>query len=353
MCALVFLAGGLTGLSSAIRVEVTDPRLQYVGRFDWRDSAGPRCSWAGSSVRLAFFGTSLIALLKDSGPEDYFEVIVDGKPQPGMLSITRAQQRYPVVTGLPAGHHVVELFKRTEPLVGTTQLLGFEIEGARLLALPHRSQRRLLIIGDSISCGFGNEAADETQPFSPRTENNYLAYGSVAARELGAGCHCIAWSGRKMSPDNTMPEVYPRTLPDDPSSHWASAAWVPNAVVINLATNDFREGPPEQHRWVAAYLGFVRQLRAEFPKASIVVTLGPMLSDGWPPGQNQLSIARGYLREVVSRGRADGDHHLSFLEFPEQRAEDGYGASKHPSVKTHRRMAHALVEALRHQGFGS
>ena len=47
---LVFLAAVSLGVSIAPAAEVVaippnDPHLKYVGRFDTRDPAGPRCEW--------------------------------------------------------------------------------------------------------------------------------------------------------------------------------------------------------------------------------------------------------------------------------------------------------------------
>ena len=41
------------------------------------------------------------------------------------------------------------------------------------------------------------------------------------------------------------------------------------------------------------------------------------------------------------------DPRLHFLEFDEQRREDGIGADWHPSLATHRKMAERLAAAMR------
>ena len=54
------------------------------------------------------------------------------------------------------------------------------------------------VIGDSISCGYGNEAANEHEHFSPTTENAYFSYGAIAARAFNADYTCIAWKWEKV-----------------------------------------------------------------------------------------------------------------------------------------------------------
>lgn len=157
-------------------VSPVDPHVTYVGRFDTRDPRGPRCAWAGSEAAAAFDGTALGVRMRDTATEDYFAVEVDGGT-PTVLAVRPRQERYDLARDLPRERHFVRLIKRTEPNAGTAQILGFETDGALLAPRP-RPQRRIEIIGDSISCGFGNEAANENEPYSPRTENNGLAYGA-------------------------------------------------------------------------------------------------------------------------------------------------------------------------------
>src|SRR5207248_2231555 len=110
--------------------------------------------------------------------------------------------------------------------------------GTLLPATPGPA-RRLEVIGDSISCGYGNEGKDQNEHFAAQTENACETYGFLTARRFGAGYACVAWSGKKMWPDNTVGEFYDRALPADPDSTWEFSKWTPDVVVINLATNDF------------------------------------------------------------------------------------------------------------------
>src|SRR5579862_4072058 len=64
---------------ASVPVPPTDPNIRYVGRFDSRDAAGPRCSWSNSSVAVKFQGTGLSVKLADTGANQW-QVVVDGKP---------------------------------------------------------------------------------------------------------------------------------------------------------------------------------------------------------------------------------------------------------------------------------
>ena len=190
-------------------VDARDPAIRYLGRWDMTNPSAPRASWTYSLVTAKFQGTAINARLKGGG---YYQVVVDGQPT-RVIDPKDGRIIYEVAKDLPNGEHVVEIVRRNEGnWIDPITFLGFQLEsGGKLLPLPPRSERRMLIVGDSISCGYGNEAArDEHNPLDK--ENGYMTFGAIAARSLGAELQIVAWSGRKLYPNNTMVELYDRTL---------------------------------------------------------------------------------------------------------------------------------------------
>jgi lysophospholipase L1-like esterase len=327
-----------------VNIAPDDSKIHYIGRFDTHEAAGPRCAWSNSSVALKFAGTALDAKLADSG-ENQWQIVVDGKPIK-VLTTKGKGTIYHVVDGLSPGEHAVELVKRTEAFCGNTQFQGFQLsEGGRLLE-PAIAKHRIEIIGDSISCGYGNEGKSETEHFSPSTENAYLTYGAIAARELGAECAIVAWSGRKMWPDNTMPAIYDLALPQDKNSTWNFKKWTPQVVLINLATNDFGKEIPEEKGWTEAYEAFLARVRKNYPDAEIYVASGSMMGD-WDASK-PLTRLKKYLAKIVADRKAAGDAKVHELDFAQQDRQNGLGSDWHPSIKTHEIMANKLVATLKH-----
>jgi lysophospholipase L1-like esterase len=326
-----------------VKIGAMDANIRYVGRFDNRDPAGPRCAWSNSAVRLKFSGTALNVKLADTH-ENQWQVTIDGKPAPLIKSMGPSAV-YPVAAGLAEGEHTVELVKRTEAFNGVTQFLGFQVSaGGKLLPVP-ANRRRIEIIGDSISCGYGNEGKNEQEHYEPSTENGYATYGASAARELGADYLCVAWSGKKMWPDNTIPALYDLTLPDDSKSQWDFSKWTPDVVLINLATNDFgRNKIPDEQGWTKAYETFIARIRKNYPDAEIYVASGSMMGD-WDE-QKPLTVLKKYLAKIVADRKAAGDAKVHEIDFAQQDRKDGLGSDWHPSVKTHEIMAKKLVETL-------
>ncbi len=330
------------GLQLPLAVGATDARLAYSGRFDLRDAGGPRCAWPASAVALRFRGTDVNVRLKGS-EDNRWQVEVDGVPTAKLRS-RGGEHTLRVASSLAQGEHTVRLVKATETFFGVEQVLGFELSaGAKMLPLD-TPKHRIEVIGDSISAGYGNEAASKDEHLSPGTENAYFSYGAIAARELKADYSCVAWSGKKMWPDNTMPELYDLALAQDAGSTWDFKKQVPDAVLINLATNDFGKGNPDQAGWSGAYKAFIARVRRNYPKAAIYCAIGPMMGD-WN-GSKPLTTVRAYLAKMNDELKAAGETNVRVIDFGIQDAANGFGADWHPSLKTHRIMAAQLVKAL-------
>jgi len=348
LLALLLCLGVQEAAVAPLPVEVSfkDSNIRLVGRFDLRDSGGPRCSWSGSAIHVKFKGTALNVVLKASG-SDRVQVIVDGTPT-SVLTTSKETALYRVASGLPDGEHTVELFKRTEAFVGQLQLAGFQLEqGRSLVPLPPRPERRIELVGDSITCGYGNESANEKEHFTPATENNYLAYGAVAARALGAEYVAVAWSGKWLFGKEAIPLLYDKALPLDPNSAWDFSSWVPHAVVVNLGTNDFGPRNPTEQEWQDAYRAFIQTIRKHAPQSHVFCAVGSMMSDSYPPGRKALSTVRQYTTGLVEALRKAGDARVHYVEFDVQDAKNGLGGDWHPSVKTHRIMAERLTAAVK------
>ena len=150
-----------------------DVHLHYAGRWDTSTPTAPRCEWTSCTVALAGTITALNVQLAGR-PGGAFQVIVDGAPT-SVITLVADQQVYPVVAGLPAGQHAIALFKRTESWTGPVQLNGFQAAAGTKLTTPVIPKRRIEFLGDSITCGYGNEAASQNEHFSEATENAWLA----------------------------------------------------------------------------------------------------------------------------------------------------------------------------------
>jgi lysophospholipase L1-like esterase len=296
------------------------------------------------SIQARFHGTSA-AIDIDGGNNNFFEVIVDGQEQP-KIATTSGRKKIDLATGLPDADHDLVVWRRTEAdNYASSQFFGLDFGSGSLLPISAPAHK-MEVIGDSITCGYGDEGVEPNCSFSFDTENNYLAYGSVAARELGADLYTEAWSGKGMYRNgggdmtDTMPTLFDRAIPTDTGSTW-DFSWKPDAVVINLGTNDFSKGDPGQP-FVTTYEDFVQSLRGHYPNAFVFLMIGPMTTG------SDLTTARGYLDQVVQSRKNLGDSKIAQVLIDTQDGTaNGLGCDYHPTVKTHDIVGKALAAAIK------
>ena len=339
----------LLGIISTLPYNDTTPSntdVLFIGRFDTSDPAGPKFAWSATTIKANFQGTGISVNLKSSG-DNWFNVIIDGIVQTPINVPSGTASSFTLASGLANRNHTVELVKRTEANVGDTQFLGFTVMDGSLLAPPAASSRRIEFIGDSITCGYGNEGTSQYQSFTTKNENAYLAYGALTARLLGADPISVSWSGKGVinnydgGTTDLMPSLYSRILPYNTTPEWDSSQWIPQVVVLNLCANDFNIGIPDRTAFTTEYASFVGRIRDQYPNAHIYCALGPTLYGG------DLTSARDYISTVVTQKNSSGDQNVHFIEFPMQNASNGYGEDWHPSVKTHELMANKLASQIR------
>lgn len=320
--------------------------VHFLGRFDLTDPQAPGFSWPGTAIVTRFSGAGLVVNLHDSG-NNFFAVSIDGAA-PTVLATSDAKDTYPLAQGLPEGEHDAMLFRRTESFQGIVHFHGFTPTGGKaLIPTPPPFQRHIELIGDSITCGYGNDGVGPSCGFTAATENAWLSYGSVAARAMKAEARVIAYSGKGIYRDGTgntsdqMGALYERTYADVPGSTWDFGAWTADVVVVNLGTNDFGPGDPGQ-AYVDAYSAMIKQIRGHYPHAYIVGTVGPMMY-----GPNRIKNIE-YVQSAVATANAGGDPRVSFVDFGVQDGNvGGYGCDYHPSAATDQLMADKLTAAIK------
>jgi lysophospholipase L1-like esterase len=327
-----------SGDESSTTGEPTEPAVHWIGRFDSPDGTVRRFGWSGVGLVVRFDGTGASVTMDDSA--GWWTVVVDGQVQ-APLTTSPGEQSYTLATGLPAGEHTIEVYRRTEGSFGPSIIGEVALEGE--LLPPPAVTRRMEVIGDSITCGYGNEGPDKFCNFSADTENHYLAYGPVAARLVGAEIVTVAWSGKGVVNnygDDTfepLPQIYDRTLASDPGIAW-DFSWQPDVVVINLGTNDFStDGDPAEDVFVPAYVDFLAHLRDVYPDA-LILPIAPLL------GGEELTMVEGYIQSAIDMRAAAGDTNLAFANVNVDPI--GWGCDYHPSVATHEAMAELLADEL-------
>ena len=254
---------------------------------------------------------------------------------------------------------VLRVVKISENARGKLGIVEVETDGQ---ILEYKDDRpRMEIIGDSITCGFGNEAENNAMMFRTSEENGWDAYGPRAARELGYDFNMICESGiaaikpeHPLFPMHAIEDIYQYT--DElyankmglEKQKWDFEKNHNDIVVVNLGTNDctpirfcqdFDKIEPMEKWFFARYKELIRQIRElNGPDTFICCTLGPM--------EHYLyHDIRDGVKELIEE---TGDKKLCCFEYiPINAMTEGYGAAGHPSMKTHERMGRELAAYIR------
>ncbi len=271
--------------------------------------------------------------------------MVDGTPQ-APFTANPGTTTFMLASGLAAGVHTVELYRQTEGPQGESRLFSLDVGTGTLMDPPAGASRLIEVVGDSITCGYGILGALADSDCFP-TESQWDTYAALAGRALGAEVSTIAASGRGIirnyggDTSGTMPMLYPRAVTNVAGSVWDFHV-EPQAVVINLGTNDISNGkgdPGDAFR--DTYRTLLETVRAYYPHAVIVCIIAPLLNGG-----DLTTIAR-HIQDAVDARRAAGDTNVEFFnQIPAQTA-DKYACQYHPNVVENMMMADLLVGELK------
>lgn len=279
----------------------TDNAIHWSGRVLRDDYGRATFDWPGVTASFRIEGNASVVevLVNDTTVEGTrFAVYVDspglGQQHLQTFLTKRGIMYYPLlsnnfqVRGLAPPSNVTLLLVHTqesrylaETAAGdNVTVVGFATDG--LLASPRPATRRLEFIGDSITAGYGAEAAAPCHP-SVLNNNYALTWAHLLCQQLCAECFVEAYSGSGVifsypdptSPPITMPERYHDTLASNRQKGEGGHPWVvdidafrPDAIVINLGTNDFCCGGAKNASFVQeyedAYVRFVMEVMQSY-----------------------------------------------------------------------------------------
>lgn len=341
-----------------------NPNIHYVGRFDLSKPKKASFAWSGSSIYARFEGKKCFLKFKNHSESNFFNIFIDNTESPIVLVLNAEQEIYKIAENLSEGNHTILIFKQTEARCGEVDFFGFELErNKKLLPIEEKKINKIEFIGNSITCGYGNEAEAANEKFKTETENHYLSFAAITARKLNAEHFAIAYSGKgllrnyDLTSEGILPELYPKIYPQS-TQNWDFKKWIPDAVVISLGTNDLANSKIDSSLFVNKYVDFVRKIHSNYPKASFFLLNSPMLlkfkkgkenEDDFSPRQTLENYIQSTLK-ILQEKNIKKVHYFA----PSPQGKYGYGAMWHPSLKQHQVNAEELSTFMRqHLSFDS
>ena len=341
-------------------VSPSDTHIRYAGRISFANPERPAWNYPGIQIVAAFEGTSLRMLAKPRS--GYFMAQID---QAEPFKVAFRGERDSVVTlatALPEGRHLVRLMYIIEGYELFPEFWGFVLDkGRSLVPGPAFPARKIEFIGNSITCGYGNEGLEKMDHFDYATENHYYSYASITARNLEAQHWVVARSGigayrnygepKTGSPGSCMPVQYEYTAyawkpdfrqqPGLLGEKWDFSRYQPDVVCINLGTNDLSTNNYDLKLLKQGYQTLYRLVRSHNPQSKIVFLSGSMLNG------KELQQCRQLLDEVTAEARQSGDAQVYRFDFSPITGDPWYGNDWHPNIYQDEKMAAELTAFLR------
>ena len=312
-------------------------KIRVLGRYIEKDGA-VALDWSNSGITFTFEGTGFWLSYGEyvSPTPAYVKVFVDG-----------IQQRFPVTNGsevtaidtLDEGTHTATVLKITE---GVEKLLMKELTiiGAEPKLLEPRAPkpRKIEVLGDSITCGYGILAEPTVPTYRTFEQDSTKAYAYLTAEAFDADIHseCISGQGIVCNCDGKVDYEIPKFFmhASRTKEKWDHSAWTPDVVVINAGTNDTGGGIADALITESA-INFILSVRGRYPKAKIVWFYGMMLNN--------------YINAIESAVKTVNlvDKDVYFLATDTIFGKEGeIGANNHPNMVAHRRAADELVAKI-------
>ena len=362
-------------------VKASNPMIQYVGRVSFAKNPDVASfNFPGTTIQAAFEGTSLKMYCRPM--TGYFMAQVDGC-EPFKVGFNAERDSVvTLATALPKGKHQVKVMYVIEGLFRNPEFKGFVLDkDCKLVEAPALPERKIEFIGNSITCGYGVESIEMTDPFEDETENHWLTYANIVSDSLKAQHTSISrsgigvyrnYDGPKAGSAENMPWQYEYTLFNKHDEKWDFSKYQPQLVCINLGTNDLSTNNYDIQLYEKNYRMFLKTVRSKYPDAKIVLLTGPMLGEKESTEQKAalnrickdanekgFTLASNYVKDkkgnfvkdkkgnLKMMKKAKGDKNIYRFDFTFQTGDLGYGASWHPSKLQHRKMAGELLPFLR------
>jgi len=331
-------------------VELTSSRelpwkVQVTGRYKFGED-GSSISFDQDGVKFSarFSGVETLSVAMSAGCDEScarvgFVAWCDGElvAEPGLNAFTVdvSKRAIPVCSGLdPHTEHTVIILKNTATCC-PVEFAGFG--DAELLDPPPLPTRRIEYIGDSLTAGGFLMCNNESYA---------LGFAEQSCEMLQADCHTTAQSGRGLTTGKDYGSRNIRDYWEDMlwtrGEKWDFSSWIPDAVVVNLGTNDevgLSQVVADSYK--ASYLEWLTHVNEVYEsKATFFLACGPMVLDYCP-------IVEEIIDEASRQGVRASFLNMTGEGLPLARQRNLHMCYKHPNPKGHEFMAKQVVEILR------
>jgi lysophospholipase L1-like esterase len=322
-------------------IKATDNHITVMGRTQQNNDGSVRFAYPGVSFFMNTKAASLSMVASSNSGKAWLDIIVDDG-EPKVIQIGQQPQSYELFRFEKAGKHKVRIINRTETWQAVTTISEFELTDGKLLAAPSLPKRKVLVLGDSVTCAEMIDRVAGEKP-DPRWNNARKSYGMLTAQAVNAQVNLVCMGGRGLvrswngkTDEHNLPDFYQFSVPDDKDpAPWNHAQYDPDLIVSAIGTNDFSPGIPDRESYINTYVKLVLTLLANHKHAQIVLTDGAILN-----GEKKAALI-DYIAETVKRVGDKRVHIATSTNYP------GDKTDAHPTKEQHAAMAKDLIPQIK------
>lgn len=350
-----------------MKIPCTAENVKHVGRtlipedilYLSLSGSGIEFEYEGKGLTLTFLGGDAAGQPDNQANYARMAVYADGR-RIHDLQLAAKETTLRVAESQTAKKTVIRVIKLSECAMSLAGILPLEIADGESVKPTAARSRKIEFIGDSITCGYGVDDEDPLHPFKTATEDVTRAYAYKTALALDADYSMFSISGYgiisgytgdpavKMT-NQRIPDFYEyfgfsydgiSGIPAPSEIPWDFSGYVPDAVVINLGTNDdsyCQDFEERQQEYADSYARFLKVVRKHNPDAMIFCVLG-LMGDRLYPWV--CKAAKAYSEET-------GDQRITTVHLPEQDETIGFVSDYHPLESAHEKAASVLIPAIR------
>ncbi|MBN8648196.1 MAG: hypothetical protein J0L55_09590 [Caulobacterales bacterium] len=305
--------------------------------------------WPGIYFVSKFRGTEIGFKFDDK--RNKFKISIDNK-EIGQI-VTTGANSFKVI-GLSNTNHQIRIDKISESLGHSGRFYGF-FSGYNFASKPLSKKRKIEIIGDSYSVGYGNlslsHKCSREQLFD--LTDNSKSYGVLMANAFDADYQINAYSGIGIvrNYNNAMfgkpiGYFYGKSI-FDAKKNIEENDFHPNIINLLLGTNDFSTKIKPDEKWknidelkvdyVKTYAEFINELRRNNHNALILISINI------DANKNHMAAYKDLEKLFSNR-----DKKIKFVILP---ATKKSGCDWHPDLYDHAAMAQILISTVKDLGF--